>query len=76
MNTYLIPYEEKQDVDIFRVVAPSWEDCLQKVMDKYIDRFYDDDDIASIDDFDDFCDYLADKYSINIGIIHELEDFA
>lgn len=74
MNTYLVPFDNNGEIDIFKVTASSWEECLQKIMDKYTNKF-DDDTLASISDFDDFCDYLYKTYDVNIGYIHEIEDF-
>jgi len=74
MNTYLIPYSDDIQCDIYKIVANSWEDCQQKIMDKYINRL-EDDNLANIDDFEEFCDCLYNDYNIIIGNIHEIEDF-
>ena len=39
MNTYLVPFDDNSEIDIFKVTALSWEECLQKIMDKYINKF-------------------------------------
>lgn len=74
MNTYLIPIADDNGCHILKVYANGWDDCKIRVMDKYVDKF-DDDDLSKIDDFEEFCDYLAENYDVIIGDIHELEEF-
>lgn len=73
MNTYLVPFDDNDTCDIFKVYANDWNDCESKVMDRYI-NLLDSDELADIDDFDKFCNYLYDNYNIFIGTIHEIED--
>ena len=74
MNTYLVPFDDNDTCDIFKVYANDWNDCENKVMDRYI-NLLDSDELADIDDFDKFCNYLYDNYNIFIGTIHGIEDF-
>lgn len=77
MNTYLIPYAcTETHCDIFKIVARSYAECKQKIMNRFIRQYEDDDNIADIDDYDTFCDYLRDTYDTMIGEIHELEEYA
>ena len=76
MNTYLVPFVDGNDCDIFKVTANSWADCEQKIMNRYIRKYEDDENIADFDYFDTFCDYLEGTYGINIGTIHELDEYA
>ena len=76
MNTYLIPYAYDNGCNIFKIVARSYAECEQKIMNRYVRQYEDDDDIADIDDYDKFCTYLCDTYDIIIGEIHELEEYA
>ena len=76
MNTYLIPYAWDSGCNILKIVARSYAECEQKIMNRYVRQFEDDDDIADIDDYDRFCAYLCDSYDIVIGEIHELEEYA
>lgn len=73
MNTYLVPFDDNDTCNIFKVYANDWNDCESKVMDRYI-NLLDSDELADIDDFDKFCNYLYDNYNIFIGTIHEIED--
>lgn len=76
MNTYLIPYAcTESHCDIFKVVARSYAECKQKIMNRFIRQYEDDDKIADIDDYNDFCDYLWDTYDIMIGEVHELDEY-
>lgn len=74
MNTYLVPFDDNDICDIFKVYANDWKDCEDKVMDRYI-NLLDSDELAGIDNFYHFCTYLYDNYNIFIGKIHEIEDF-
>lgn len=76
MNTYLIPYSSDSNCDIFKITACSYEECTQKIMNRFIRQYEDDDDIADIDNYDKFCEYLLDSYDVMIGEIHELEEYA
>lgn len=76
MNTYLIPYAcTESHCDIFKIVARSYAECEQKIMSRFVRQYEDDDNIAGIDDYDRFCDYLWDTYDIMIGNIHELDEY-
>lgn len=74
MNTYLVPFDDNDTCDIFKVYANDWNECENKVIDRYI-NLLDSDELADIDDFNKFCNYLYDNYNIFIGTIHEIEDF-
>ena len=76
MNTYLIPYACTESYcDIFKIVARSYAECKQKIMNRFIRQYEDDDKIADIDDYNVFCDYLWDTYDIMIGEAHELDEY-
>ena len=75
MNTYLVPFVDDIDCDIFKVTADSWEDCKQKIMNRYIRIYEDDENIADFDNFEDFCNYIMDIYDTVIGTIHELDEY-
>ena len=76
MNTYLIPFAWDCGCNIFKIVARSYAECEQKIINRYIRQYEDDDAIADIDDYDKFCEYLLNTYDIMIGEIHELEEYA
>ena len=75
MNTYLIPFYTDFVCDILKVNANSYSDCEQKLISKYINKYEDDDEIADIENFDDFIAYLGDTYGVYIGNIRELDEF-
>lgn len=76
MNTYLIPYAcTESHCNIFKIVARSYAECKQKIMNRFIRQYEDDDKIADIDDYNVFCDYLWDTYDIMIGEAHELDEY-
>ena len=74
MNTYLVPFDDNDTCDIFKVCANDWNDCENKIMNRYV-NLLDSDELADTDDFNYFCRYLYDNYDIFIGTIHEIEDF-
>lgn len=74
MNTYLVPFTNNTTCDIFKIYANSWNDCENKIMEKYVNKF-DSDELADIDSFEIFCNKLDEIYGVFIGNIHELEDF-
>ena len=76
MNTYLIPFAWDYGCNIFKIVARSYAECEQKIMNRYIRQYEYDDAIADIDDYDKFCEYLLNTHDIMIGEIHELEEYA
>lgn len=76
MNTYLVPFVDAINCDIFKVTANSWADCKQKIMNRYIRIYEDDEHIADFDDFESFCDYITETYDVIIGTIHELDEYA
>lgn len=75
MNTYLIPYvEEVPKCDILCIHANSVEECQDKIIEHYADRF-DDDILAGYSDYEEFLSELDNVYHIYLGDIHELEEY-
>ena len=54
MNTYLVPFDDNDTCDIFKVYANNWNDCKNKIMTRYV-NLLDSDELADIDDFNYFC---------------------
>lgn len=74
MNTYLYARYFNGEVEIKKVVAKGYNECLDKITQYYIDNFDNLDDTAYTN-FEDFCDLLAESYDIIIGDIYEINEF-
>nr|DAX08871.1 MAG TPA: hypothetical protein [Bacteriophage sp.] len=72
MNTYLYPYFNGENCSIKKVMARNFEECQNKIMEYFIDRFNNLDDTMN---FDDFIYDLYEKYDIFIGDIFEINEF-
>lgn len=72
MNVYLIPFSTESGCDILKITACSLESCKVKIIEHYADKF---DDLADIEDYDEFLDTIYDRYEIYIGEIHEIEEY-
>ena len=53
MNTYLVPFDDNDTCDIFKVYANNWNDCENKIMNRYV-NLLDSDELADIDNFNYF----------------------
>lgn len=71
MNTYLIPiYDDNiPDCIINKYIARSFEDCKDKIMSDYSNK-YD----LDFNDWDDFCYKIWEENNIFIGDIKDIEE--
>lgn len=76
MNTYLIPYYSDYDskCDILTIHANSMEECQDKLIEHYTNKF-DDDELADCPDYEEFLVALYDSHSVYLGEIHEIEEY-
>ena len=66
MNKYIIPVCEKSEVYLMTINANSYTDCLDKLMEEFIDE-------SSASTYDDFINELYEK-NILIGDITDIEE--
>ena len=75
MNIYLIPYyEESLHCDILNIHANSIEECQDKIIEYYANKF-DNDKLAGYSDYEEFLYELDNIYHIYLGDIHEIEEY-
>jgi hypothetical protein len=74
MNVYLIPFYDDSGCDILKITACSLESCKAKIIEHYANSL-DDDELAGIEEYDEFLDTIYDKYELYIGEIHEIEEY-
>lgn len=74
MNTYLIPWYTESKCDILKISANSFENCEEKLVEYYANKF-DDDDLAGFDDYDEFLNDLWERFNLYLGDIHEIEEY-
>ena len=72
MNTYLYAYYNGENCSIKKMMARNFEECQNKIMEKFINFYSDLDDTM---DFDDFVWDLYDKHEIFIGDIFDINEF-
>lgn len=73
MNTYLIPWHSDDTIDIKKIIARNYEECVDKLKKYFSEKYEDLDDIL---DLDDFLDILGDKYGVYVGEIYDINEFA
>ena len=56
------------------LTAQSYQAGVDKLIQKFIDKYDDDDKITDIDDFYDLQVYLNDKYNVVISDLYDIED--
>ena len=74
MNTYLIPWSNSGECDILKITANSYEDCVDKVSRRFIEKI-DSDDLAECTDYEEFMQLVYDNHGIFLGSIHEIEEY-
>lgn len=72
MNTYLYSWYNDSECGITKVVARSYEDCQDKIIESFMDDY---DDLSDTVSFDEFCRILCDKYQFVLGTIYNIEEF-
>ena len=75
MNKYVYA-EATQDYwpQIKTVVAQSYNEAVDKVIEKYSDKFSDDDDFSVIEDWDDLRDELNSKFGFDLSDLEDVEE--
>ena len=77
MNTYLVPFDDDDTCDIFKVYANNWNDCENKIMTRYV-NLLDSDELADIDDFNYIYTiimiYLSEQY-MKLKILNDKDSF-
>lgn len=72
MNQYLYPWHDLYGNNQIEVIlAKSYNECKEKIVEKYL-NMYDLDDTL---EFDDFLDQLCDKYGVYVGDIYDINEF-
>lgn len=74
MNTYLIPWYDDNKCDILKMSANSYENCQDKIIEYYSNKF-DDDELAGFTEYDEFLCELERVHHIYLGDIHEIEEY-
>lgn len=72
MNTYLFPWYADGVCGIRSVVAKSYESSEEKIKSMYLLIY---DDLDDLQDYDDFCIELDEKYGVCLGKAVEINEF-
>ena len=75
MNKYVYA-EATQDFwpQLRTIMAPSYREAVDKVIENYSDQFPDDDDFSVIEDWDDLRDELNSKFGFDLSDLEDVEE--
>lgn len=72
MNTYLYAWSNNGSCGITKVIARSYEDCQDKIIEEFMEYY---DDLSDTIPFNEFRDILYDKHEFVLGDIYNIEEF-
>lgn len=76
MNIYLLPIYDADEArpEILKFKTKDLSSAEDKVVD-YFQKKYDIDGFVGGEDWDNFCDFMADQLNIVIGDLYDIEEF-
>lgn len=74
-NKYVYSYCDADSFpNFFTIVAKSYNDAVNKLIQKFVEKYDDDNKITDIDNFEDLQEYLWGTYTVLISDLVDVED--
>lgn len=76
MITFIYSYCPPDEFpEILTITGQSYNDAVNKLIQKFVDKYDTDDEIVNIEDFIALQEYLNETYGVVISDLYDIEDF-